>query len=131
GRASRDLRSLADTRAREKRAARADPGVRTDPDVSDVDGVAVHPVPGHLDLGLDAGAAAQLDEAGHRRRRAQVDVLGDPRAQRRPTRPIKGIISAVWITPARRGAGFTSRRSEAWPSSSSSIAASAPSFGCW
>ena len=61
-----------------QRAAGADRGARADPDLADVQPVAVEPVPGQIDLGLDRAALAQLEHAGHRRQRS---------AGRRPRRP--------------------------------------------
>ena len=44
--------------------------------------VAVDPVAGQVDLGLDRRAAAELEQAGDRRRGVQVDVGADLRAER-------------------------------------------------
>ena len=49
---------------------------------ADVEVVAVDPVPGQVDLGLDRAAVTQFQHPGHRRGRVQVDALADLVAQR-------------------------------------------------
>src|SRR4029077_20842002 len=61
-----------------ERAAGPDPGVLPDRYPADVQPVAVEPVAGEVDLGLDRAAIAQGEESGHRRARWESDVLGDP-----------------------------------------------------
>ena len=82
GRARGDLAALADPRAGQQRAARADRGVRSDPDLADAHDVAVDPVAAEVHLGLDGRAAPELEQARDRGRGVQVDVLADLRAER-------------------------------------------------
>ena len=81
-RARGDVGVLADDGAGQQRRARADGGVVADGDRADVEVVAVDPVPGQVDLGLDRTAVPEREHAGHRRGRVQVDALADLVAQR-------------------------------------------------
>ena len=77
----RDLGVLADVGAGRERAAGADRArapIRISPDVDDV---AVDPVAGQVDLGLDRRALADGEEAGDRRQRVQVDAVADCRCR--------------------------------------------------
>src|SRR5436190_1546099 len=53
-----------------------------DPDLADAQHVAVEPVPGQVDLGLDRGPRAEPQHAGDRRRRVELRVPADVGAQR-------------------------------------------------
>ncbi len=77
GGACRDDRVLADLGAGQQRRAGTDGGTGTDLDAADVDEIAVDPVTGQIDLGLDGAAVTQLEQAGDRREGVQVDALAD------------------------------------------------------
>ena len=90
-----------------QRAAGADPGARADPDLADVEDVAVDPVAGEVDLGLDRRALADRQQAGDRRQRVQVGALADVVAEQAGVeagttarRPATVAASSSWIRSA-------------------------------
>src|SRR5436305_9228207 len=72
-----DVGVLADDGAGQQGGARPDGRVVADCDRADVEVVAVDPMPGEVDLGLDGTAVSEAQHPGHRRRGVKIDTLAD------------------------------------------------------
>jgi len=76
------LRAAADPCPRQQGAAGPDGGLGADLDLAEVQHVAVDPVAGQVDLGLDRRVPAEREHPGHRWQCVQVDTAADLRAER-------------------------------------------------
>ena len=99
--------SVADVGAGAQGAAGADPGAGADRIAPTWTTSPSIQWPAEVDLGLDGGALADVEEAGDRRERVQVDALADARrragGRRRGTtvrRPAPAAASSSWIRSA-------------------------------